>query len=352
MRYSRIALLLCLLLPMAAPAQSADSVPAMDIEIVAEVDRSTINLGDLVDYTVTIKWNDTYQVDPPGAAANLEPFIIRDFGATEISKEGDRNVLGLTYKITTYDVGQYEIPPFRLNYTAPDGTEKVLRTERIGITVLSLDPAVDSDPKDIKPPAEVKTPLAAYLRWGTLALLALALAGVLAYWFYRYRHAPTESMEAEQVPAHELALERLALLENEPLETRHDRKAFVFELSEILREYLERRYDFGALEMTTDELLSRIPIVMDDKWSEDLSSRILLWDLVKFAKYDAGADDLRSDLGFVKEMVEDTAAEPEPEEPQETDREDENETDEPEAALPDDASDDDPENRGAEEVSP
>jgi hypothetical protein len=37
-------------------------------------------------------------------------------------------------------------------------------------------------------------------------------------------------------------------------------KAYYFRLSEIVRDYLERRYSFGALEMTSDEIRTHLAV--------------------------------------------------------------------------------------------
>jgi len=58
-------------------------------------------------------------------------------------------------------------------------------------------------------------------------------------------------------PAHEVALERLDRL-GARLGTSDDLRPFIFELSEIIREYLGARFAFNSLELTTEELVLRL----------------------------------------------------------------------------------------------
>jgi hypothetical protein len=59
-------------------------------------------------------------------------------------------------------------------------------------------------------------------------------------------------------PAHVIALEKLEQLDREHLPEQGLAKAYYFRLSEIVRDYLERRYRFGALEMTSDEIRTHL----------------------------------------------------------------------------------------------
>ncbi|MCK6575495.1 hypothetical protein L6V77_30940 [Myxococcota bacterium] len=58
-------------------------------------------------------------------------------------------------------------------------------------------------------------------------------------------------------PAHVIALAALDALQAESLPEQGRMKEFYFRLSEIVRAYLEKRYAFAALEMTSDEIRAR-----------------------------------------------------------------------------------------------
>src|SRR5690606_34909385 len=85
---------------------------------------------------------------------------------------------------------------------------------------------------------------------------------------------------------HVIALEQLRALAAEGLLEAGQIKAWYFRMSEIVREYLERRFGFAAPEMTSDEIRARLadlPIATEARLSlDDFLSET---DLVKFADF-------------------------------------------------------------------
>jgi len=59
-------------------------------------------------------------------------------------------------------------------------------------------------------------------------------------------------------PPEEIALERLRALAASGMLDGDDRRPFYFAVSEIVRDFLGRRYGFDALELTSAELLARL----------------------------------------------------------------------------------------------
>jgi len=107
-----------------------------------------------------------------------------------------------------------------------------------------------TDILDIKPPF---LPPAEFPWIWLLAALALLALGTLLAWLWlrcRRRERPAAPPPPPEKVAFE-ALDRLASLD-------HDDREFAFELSAILRRYIEQRFGFPALEMTPDELGPRL----------------------------------------------------------------------------------------------
>ncbi len=62
-------------------------------------------------------------------------------------------------------------------------------------------------------------------------------------------------------------------------------KAYQSQLTFIVREYLDGRYNIQALESTTHEILTQLnPIHLSEDWKSKLKEMLELADLVKFAK--------------------------------------------------------------------
>ena len=112
-----------------------------------------------------------------------------------------------------------------------------------------------TDILDIKPPEAfgIHPAWRQYLLYGLLILLAVALVAAAVYFWKRYRRKKNAPVLAE--PAHGKALR---LLDELGRKTGVDPRMFYFQLSAILRGYMEARFGIDALEMTSEELLPRI----------------------------------------------------------------------------------------------
>ncbi len=124
--------------------------------------------------------------------------------------------------------------------------------------------------------------------WIAYVLLGLGLCFLAYYLIKKFKKEEVHVEKVEEVivirPAHEIALEKLDRLKTEkPWET--DIKEYQSDLTFVAREYLENRYNIPALELTTEEILSKLKTVeFPDVHERDLKEILTMADLVKFAK--------------------------------------------------------------------
>lgn len=193
-----------------------------------------------------------------------------------------------TLYITSFDSGYWAIPPF--NFTV-NGDSNSTKTEALLLSVGSV--AVDTTLaiKDIKPPFEenytwldwIKDHM--YVVYGSLVAILVII--LVIYLIRKYRKIPPPSVivEAPKIPAHILAFGKLEQLKNEKLWQEGKFKQYHIALSDIIREYIENRFNIQALEQTTDEiLLSFRNVAIDNESMAKLKQILILADLVKFAK--------------------------------------------------------------------
>ena len=90
---------------------------------------------------------------------------------------------------------------------------------------------------------------------------------------------------APALPPHVEAIQALEELHNRKLWQNNRHKQYYSGLTDILRSYIARRWEVGAMEMTTDEILGALrPLDLPDKARMDLTAILREGDLVKFAK--------------------------------------------------------------------
>jgi hypothetical protein len=62
-------------------------------------------------------------------------------------------------------------------------------------------------------------------------------------------------------------------------------KQYYTELTDALRQYMEARFGFNAMEMTSDEIIEKLSEQPDKEWIGELRELFQMSDLVKFAKF-------------------------------------------------------------------
>ncbi len=153
------------------------------------------------------------------------------------------------------------------------------------------------------------------IRWILLGLGIIAL-GIGIYFLVKYIKAnQKQADEAEKInpellrPAEEVALEKLDKIKAEKIWQQGRLKDYYTELTDVVREYIARRFEITAEEKTSDEILRELkPILMEQKeLYTRLKDMLRLADLVKFAKWNALPDEneisLLSAYQFVRETT-------------------------------------------------
>ncbi|HEX7618976.1 MAG TPA: hypothetical protein VF480_09700 [Verrucomicrobiae bacterium] len=160
--------------------------------------------------------------------------------------------------------------------------------------------AAATDIRDIKPPIEILDGWT--WLWQALILVALAVAAFLLWrWL---KHRKTNIVLVPPVLAHVRAKKKLA----EALTLITQPKPFVIAVSDTARIYLEERFDFRAPERTTEEFLHELhgtDLLLPDQ-KESVGNFLESCDLVKFAKYEPGENELRELHSSALRLVEET----------------------------------------------
>jgi hypothetical protein len=160
-----------------------------------------------------------------------------------------------------------------------------------------------TDIHDIKPILAMVTDWS-WLYWA-LAMVVLLILVLLMWRWWKRREKPVASRPAAPVVAADE--EAYGALDALAAENSMAPKQFYFRLSAILRRYVERRFDFPAAEMTTEELLPRMDqLPLDPTLAGQFKSFCRYADPVKFAGVAARQDRPAHDLAFARDFVRQT----------------------------------------------
>lgn len=254
-------------------------------QVVAEVDSAHIMIGDHLHYYLKIKGAKGVE-NPRVDLSNLDTMK-----AIELVNEEDWKKLGsdedaLYQKqltITSFDSGYFFLPAITVHFDM--GNKKVRQnTQKIQLAVIT--PQIDSlQIRSIKNIVAEPVTLADFMPViiGVLGLLMVCLIGYFVY--KRIRNKPVEEVYVAPKPAHEIALNKLKALSEKELWQKGMLKEYQSELTYIVREYLEKRYDIQALESTTAEIIRELKNEdISDDHKIQLSEMFRMADMVKFAK--------------------------------------------------------------------
>ena len=290
-------------------AASARPVAAQDVRVAMEVDTTLIHVGDPVAVRLHVDHPADWAVQWPDSL-DLAPFEVLRYevaepgagGAGSGADEAARSTASLI--VTSFELGELELPVISLAVAAPNGTVRTLFTDpfRIGVESVGLD-----ESGDIR---DIRGPLSIARNWWTLLpwLLLFVAAGAGAVYLHRRRRARSVAAESRPAapprPFHLAALEALEELEQSALLERGQVKRYHVRISEIIRSYVEGQLEVPALEMTTGEVVDGLRnAALGDRITGSFGTFLGRCDLVKFAKLRPGVKDSRELMGTARSLV-------------------------------------------------
>jgi len=243
--------------------------------------------------------------------------VLENFGIVDWDNPGDRlgennNIVKTRrYRLEPFLSGNYELPAFAFEFYDVNDVNNIheLATEPIEVEVTSLlgeqRAVLDINAiEDIESVLEM--PQEATL-WRLWVLAGTAVVSATAGWLYLRRKQAEELIRIFK-SAHEIAYERLRILVKDDLIKAGRIKEFYERISNILRHYIEHRFDLRAPERTTEESLVELQFtdVLSESDKQSLSEFLKHCDLVKFAKYSPTAKQIQRTFDLVKEFIEKT----------------------------------------------
>ncbi|MDH4182660.1 MAG: hypothetical protein OEV92_00425 [Nitrospinota bacterium] len=213
------------------------------------------------------------------------------------------------YVFTSYKVGPAEFPGVEVSIQGPGDAARAEDTGPASYEIITslTDPKTKDQLVDIRPPLEMPIDWRRYLAPALMALAAMA-AGALLWRYLSGRHKISAGPPPPPPPpAHLAAFERLKNLKEEDLFFRGQGQVYFFQLSEIMRAYVEARYGAPALERTTAEIEMVFDLRFERKDKRERLIELLeTCDIFKFTKRQPTREDGELAFEVAWQWVEDT----------------------------------------------
>ena len=289
------------------------------IVVSASIDSTMLMIGDQTAMHLEVTAEPAEQVQMPAFGKELQDGIeiVKASPIDTTLLPDGRIKMSQELTLTSFKDSLFAIEPI-----AVAGGGDTFWTEPMALNVIQpfeIDSAMAiTDIKDIE-----KAPV---WWWGIIrwVLLALLIAGLFvgAYygvmWYRKHFHKDEEeAIEPELLrPADEVALEKLDEIKAQKIWKDGKVKEYQTELTDVVREYIGRRFDVQSTEKTSDETLREVKplLVNGDLALEDgkelyerLSKMLRTADLVKFAKWHTTPDENEQALTTAYDFVKETS---------------------------------------------
>jgi hypothetical protein len=277
-RNLKILLVLCALIMPAA-------VDSQYVEVRAKLDTDKVLIGDQFNLNLSVS-------QPVGTEITFPDIRDSIAGKIEVLRQGkidtlvvnDRLELKRKILLTCFDSGLYEIPPFPFGISSAGWKDSIFSNPVfLAVNTVPLDSLI----RDIKQPIKVPISFAEIYPYILIAIGLVAVAYFTVYLLRkRKKKEPVFTPARPQEPAHLIALRELDKLKEEKLWQRNEFKLYYTRLTEIIRNYIERRFNIPAMEQTSYDILQswKKAGYNDRDLYEILKQLLDLADLVKFAK--------------------------------------------------------------------
>ena len=278
------------------------------IVVSASIDSTTLMIGDQTDLHLQVTHDATEKVTLPVFGEQLQDGIeIVDKTIVDTLTLPDGRVqLNQYLTLTSFKDSLFAIEPI-----AVASGEDTFWTEPMALNIVQpfeVDTTLAiTDIKDIE-----KAPI---WWWGIIRwiLLGLLIAGLCVGGYYLWRWLESKRKPAEEPvdpdllrPADEVALEKLDEIKAQKIWKDGKVKEYQTELTDVVREYIGRRFEVHSTEKTSDETLHEMkPLIEKDLYTR-LSKMLQLADLVKFAKWHTTPDENEQALTTAYDFVNET----------------------------------------------
>lgn len=276
----------------------AKIIQAQQIKATARLDSTNILIGDQIKLFLEIDYPENVAVEFPNVPDTLSEFIevLAKSKIDTIDLENSALLKQIrSYTITSFDSGSYRIAPqwFKINV---NGITDSVPTNGVTLNVFTMQIDTTRGLTDIKMP--YAAPLT--LKEVTPYILGIILLGAIIFLVLysvkrKKKNKPFFSLPVKpKEPPHIIALRELDRIKNEKIWQKEKTKQYYSEVTDVLRNYIEERFEIRAMEQTTDEILDSFRYrkdLLSEKSFTNLSQILSLADLVKFAKYKPLPDD-------------------------------------------------------------
>ena len=266
----------------------------------SQVETSSIRIGEQFQYKISVKGTENVILPKLVLGKGLE--IIDSAKVDTVN-----NMLIQKYVLTGFDSGAFYIPQQQVFVR-----NQAFLTDSLLINVATVE--IDTTKIKKYPIKSIKSEPYVFDDFKMYLYLLLAALAIIGFWIYyfviRKRKVEEDKPTYKVLPPFEEAIYKLNELDGKLLWQNNQVKEYYSELTEIVRNYIERELQVPALEKTTDEIIGMLrnfhdanTIQTSKETIKKLKELLQEADLVKFAKSKPIAIEIEEDRKDAQEII-------------------------------------------------
>jgi hypothetical protein len=302
-------LLLLILLMLAAVDAGAQ------VSVEAKIDSLELLIGQQTNITLKVTMDKGSQLSMPRFGNGmLTPgvLVLGTLPADTSEIDNGKVTVSQVFRITSFNEHLYYLPPFNVKVNGKQYSSKSLALKVLTVEVDTVHKENFFGPKGV-----VDNPFS-WSDWSLIFWLSvlIVLMLTLSYYLYtRYRDNKPIIRHIKIITRllpHQRAMKEIEQIKADKIWASDNSKEYYTKLTDTLRKYIEERYGFNAMEMTSSEIISNLTRLNDQKALDELRELFVTADLVKFAKYNTLINENDMNLVNAIEFINSTKIEVDP----------------------------------------
>ena len=240
-----------------------------------KIDPIEMMIGEQAQVTMTVHASEGAKVEMPTFQPRQQ--IVAGVEVINVEHPTDHSLL-LT--LTSFDGNLYYLPPFKVKVNG-----KTLESKSLALKVVEVE--VDTTKLD-----KFFGPLYLRLRDNKPIIARIKIV--------------------KRLLPHQKAMKEIEQIKADKMVSSENQKEYYTKLTDTLRKYIEERYGFSAMEMTSTEIIERLMASDDQQSLSELRQLFMTADLVKFAKYSTMINENDANLVNAIDFINQTKLENQP----------------------------------------
>lgn len=286
------------------------------VEVKSSIDSASIYIGQQAHITldVTIRQGMKLVLPEFKPQQHITPGVeVLEQSVADTLRFGDGMLkVSRIYTLTSFDENIYYLPPMNVNVDGKDYKSRELALKVFTVEVDTL------HPENFYPPKDVQNNPFKWEDWSMLFWLGVLLSVLTVVLYYLYtrlrenKPVMAKVRFVKRIPPHKKAMSEIERIKADNLASSENQKEYYTKLTETLRKYIEERFGFCAMEMTSSEIISGLEANGDSEMIKELGELFDTADLVKFAKHSTLANENDENLVNAIHFINTTKKEDQP----------------------------------------